>query len=128
VPLGNRSARNTFKSAKANQQRIALQLKQLQQQILIQIEDALSVAQTSFQRAKATKDARIYAEQALEAEQKKLESGKSTSFEVLRLQRDLTSARLNEIRSLADYNIALARIASAEGSTLDRRRVSITFD
>lgn len=127
MPLGNRSARNTYKAAKANQQRIGLQLKQLQQRILIQIEDAISVAQTSFQRAKATREARVYAEQALEAEQKKLESGKSTSFEVLRLQRDLTSARLSEIRALADYNIALARISAAEGSTLERRRVNISY-
>jgi outer membrane protein TolC len=128
MPLGNRSARNNYRAAKANQQRIALQLKQLQQRILIAIEDAISVAETSLQRVKATREAREYAEQALEAEQKKLESGKSTSFEVLRLQRDLTAARLSEIRALADYNISLARIAASEGSTLERRRVNISFD
>ena len=88
-------------------------------------ENAIATARTSFQRVDATREARVYAEAALGAEQKKLESGKSTSFEVLRLQRDLTSARSAEIRALADYNIALAQIALNEGTTLDRRHVTL---
>ena len=125
IPLGNRSARNNYKSAKATKQLVTLQLKQLEQKVLIQIENAIATARTSFQRVDATREARIYAEAALGAEQKKLESGKSTSFEVLRLQRDLTSARSAEIRALADYNIALAQIALNEGTTLDRRHVTL---
>lgn len=128
IPLGNRSARNNYQSAKATREQIVLQLKQLQQQILVQIENAIATARTSFQRAQATREARIYAEAALEAEQKKLESGKSTSFEVLRLQRDLTTARSAEIRALADYNVAVAQISLNEGSTLERRRISMTLE
>ena len=86
-----------------------------------------SAVNTQFQRASATREARTYAEAALEAEQKKLESGKSTSFVVLQLQKTLTTARLDEIRSLAEYNNALAQVAFREGSTLDRRHVSLEF-
>lgn len=125
IPLGNRSARNSFKSAKATREQIALQLKQLQQTTLILIENAMAVAETSFQRVDATRQARQYAESALEAEQTKLEKGKSTTFVVLQLQKDLTDARSAEIRALADYNIALARLALNEGSTLDRRRINL---
>jgi len=125
IPLGNTSARNNLKVAKATKEQVALTLKQIEQRILIQIENAIATARTSFQRVDATREARIYAEAALGAEQKKLESGKSTSFEVLRLQRDLTSARSSEIRALADYNIALSQIALNEGSTLDRRHVTL---
>lgn len=127
IPLGNRNARGNYRAAKASKEQITLQFRQLQQNILIQIENAIATAKTSFQRVDATREARVYAEAALDAEQKKLESGKSTSFEVLRLQRDLTSARSAEIRALADYNIALAQIALNEGSTLDRRNVSVDF-
>jgi outer membrane protein TolC len=125
IPLGNTSARNNLKLAKATKEQMALELKRIEQAILIQIENAIATARTSFQRVDATREARIYAEAALGAEQKKLESGKSTSFEVLRLQRDLTSARSAEIRALADYNIALAQIALNEGSTLERRHVAL---
>jgi outer membrane protein len=125
IPIGQTSSRNSYRAAKASREQVALQLKQLEQQVIIQIENAIAIANTSFQRAQATREARIFAEAALSAEQKKLESGKSTSFEVLRLQRDLTTARSNEIRALADYNIALAQIAKNEGTTLERRHVTL---
>lgn len=124
-PLGNRAAKNNYLSAKVAREQLELRLRQLQQQILIEIEDAIGRAQTSYQQVQARREARIYAESALEAEQKKLENGKSTSFEVLRLQRDLTTARSLEIRELANYNNLLAQVAQAEGTTLERRRVSI---
>jgi outer membrane protein TolC len=124
-PLGRINARNTYKAAKMTKEQIGLQLKQLQQNILIQIENAIETAKTDLQRAGATRQARIYAEAALDAEQKKLENGKSTSFQVLSLQRDLTTARSTEIRALADYNEALANVAVNEGTTLERRKVDL---
>jgi outer membrane protein len=125
--LTQTSARNNYKSAKATREQISLTLKQLEQNVMIQIENAIAVANTAFQRVSATREARVYAEAALAAEQKKLESGKSTSFVVLQLTRDLTTARSAEIRALADYNIAVAQIALNEGSTLERRHVNIQW-
>jgi outer membrane protein TolC len=125
IPLSNRSARYNYKINQAKKQQTLLQLKQLEQNIMVQIDDAVKLAQTSYQRVDATKQARLYAEAALDAEQKKYESGKSTSFYVLQFQRDLTGARSDEIRALADYNKALASLALAEGSTLDRQHLNI---
>jgi outer membrane protein TolC len=102
-----------------------MQLKQLEQNVLIQIENDIAVANTRFQQVDATREARIYAEAALDAEQKKLESGKSTSFVVLQLTKDLTTARSTEISALASYNNALAQLALDEGDTLERRHVSL---
>lgn len=125
IPLGNVGARYSLKSAKATQEQLELQLRQLEQNVLILIENSMANARTSLERTEATKQASLYAEEALKAEQMKLEKGKSTSFIVLQLQRDLTSARSAEIRALADYNIALARLAFNEGSTLERRGVEL---
>ncbi len=125
VPLGGVSARNNLKSARTTREQQELQLKQLEQTALILIENSIAAARTSLERVDATRQARLYAEEALKAEQMKLEKGKSTSFIVLQLQRDLTSARSAEIRALADYKIALARLASNEGSSLERRSVEL---
>jgi outer membrane protein TolC len=125
IPLGNTSARYDLKAAKATREQLELQYKKLEQEVLILIENSLANARTSLERVEATRQARAFAEEALRAENTKLEKGKSTSFVVLQLQRDLTSARSTEIRALADYNIALARLASNEGSTLDRRGVTL---
>jgi len=124
-PLSNTGARNNYRAAKAANEQIALQFKQLEQTVMVEIEDAIAAAKTSFQRADATHEARLYAEAALDAEQKKLQSGKSTSFVVLQLQKDVTSARSAEIAALADYNKSLAELEKQEGSTLDRNKIDI---
>jgi outer membrane protein TolC len=127
IPLSRRTARNDYKSAKATREQMELQLKQLEQNALIEIEESIALANTDFQQVGARREATKFAEEALDAEQKKLESGKSTSFFVLQLQSNLTQARSDEIRALADYNNALAAIALSEGTTLERRNVKLEF-
>jgi len=125
IPLGNRTARNNYKATKAQIQQLLLKYKQLEETILIQIQDTIGQAQSSFERSRATRQAREYAEMALEAEQKKMAAGKSTSFQVLQLQRDLTTARSAEIQALADYNKFLAELSKNEGSTLERHNLNV---
>jgi outer membrane protein TolC len=125
IPLGNVAVRNAYKSSKVRLEQILLSLKQAEQGILTEIDNAVISARTSYERVGSTREARLYAEAALEAEQKKLENGKSTSFVVLQLQRDLTAARSAEISALADYNRSLAALARSEGSTLERRKIDV---
>ena len=122
-PLSNRAARYGYKASKANVQQALLRLKEQEQFILLQIDNAITTAATSFARIGSTKQARVYAEAALAAEQKKLENGKSTNFEVLLLQRNLTSSLSTELGALTTYNIALAQLALSEGSILEERGI-----
>jgi outer membrane protein TolC len=126
LPLANTGARNNYKSAKVTKEQLQLQLRKLEQGVLITIENAMANARSSYERVSVTHQATQYADDALKAEQTKLEKGKSTSFIVLQLQSNLTTARSAEIRALADYNIALARLAQNEGSTLDRRNIDLS--
>jgi outer membrane protein TolC len=126
IPLGgNRATRNNLRAARTTKAQAVLELKKLEQNVMVEIDNAVGQVRTSFQKVEATRQARIYAQAALEAEQKKLENGKSTSFQVLQLQRDLVSAASSEIRALADYNIARALLALAEGSTLERSGIAL---
>jgi outer membrane protein TolC len=104
---------------------LLLKLKQLEQNVMVQIDNAVKAAQSAWESVDATKQARIYAEAALDAEQKKYAVGKSTTFTVLQLQNNLTSARSQEIRALANYKQALAGLAAAEGSTLERDHLNL---
>ncbi len=117
-PLSNRRARETHRVSKDERAQAELRLRQFRQQVMVGVSDAIQQAQSSFQRVGATRAARQFAEEALSAEEKKLANGKSTSFEVLRIQRDLTQARFDETRAYTDYNKALATVRQREGSTL----------
>ena len=125
MPLSNVGPRNQLKSGKVSLKQLLLQLKQLEQNIMVQIDNAVKSAQSSYESVQATRQARIYAEAALDAEQKKYAVGKSTTFTVLQLQKNLTTARSQEIRALADYNEALANLAAKEGSTLARNGLKL---
>jgi outer membrane protein len=120
IPLGNGSARNKYRISRAEQQQALVELQKLEQVVMLQIEDAINLAKTNFERVSTTREARLFAEAALEAEQTKLENGKSYSFFVLNLQRDLTAARSAEAQALADYNKALAQLALREGNVFER--------
>ena len=126
IPLGgNRATRYNLKAARATKAQAILELKKLEQSVMVEIDNAVGQVRTSLQKVEATRQARIYAQAALDAEQKKLENGKSTSFQVLQLQRDLVAAASAEIRALADYNIARSQLALSEGSTLERVGVEV---
>jgi outer membrane protein TolC len=125
MPIGNQSARNRYKATRAERQQAILQFKKLEQDILVQIDIAVKAAESNFRRLSATRAARVFAEAALEAEQKKFLNGLSTDFIVLELQQRLTTARFTELRALADYHIALAQLALAEGTTLEKSRFSL---
>jgi HAE1 family hydrophobic/amphiphilic exporter-1 len=125
VPLERRAARDNYKISRTEREQSALKLQQLQQDILLEIDDAVKVVETNFERVGITRQAREFAAVALQAEQTKMENGKSYSFFVLQFQRDLTAARSEEIRALAEYNKALVQLALREGSVLQRHKLEV---
>lgn len=125
IPLENRGARYEYRRQKQLREQLEIQLKQLHQQILVEIDDAVKLAKAAYEAAQATRQATLFAEAALDAEQKKLDNGKSTSFNVLQLQRDLTLARADEIRALAAYIKALATLHYREGTILQKNRIAL---
>ena len=67
IPLGNRAARGNYKITKEQKKLALLQLKKQEQTILVQIDDAVKQVQNAFERVDATRQARAYAETALDA-------------------------------------------------------------
>ena len=126
IPLGNLGGPLRLKSDKAVERQDLLKLKQLEQNVMVQIDNAVKQARSTWESVDATKEARIYAEAALEAEQMKYKVGKSTTFTVLQLQNNLTSARSSEIRAQANYLESLTALAQQEGTTLERRHVDVS--
>jgi len=128
VPLSNKAARNNYKSAKALIKQAELAYRATEQSLLINVENTIESARSDFEEIRADREAREYAEQALNAEQKKLAVGTSTLFIVLQLQNNLTATRSAEIRSLANYNEALAQLAFYEGTILEKHHLTVKVE
>jgi outer membrane protein TolC len=125
VPLARKAERANYRTAKTAEQDAILRLKRKEDAVLQEIDIAVKEVASRYQTIESTRQARIFAEEALDAELAKLEGGKTTSFNVLQFQRDLTAARSAEVKALADYNKALHQFYFREGSTLERNKINL---
>ncbi len=125
IPLGDTTARNEHKAAKLAKSRGLLQFQRLQNAVINEVDTAVKLTETTFKQVASTRKAREFAEAALASVQRQYEAGTLTSYFVVDQQRLLTRAQFGEIRALADYNIALARLALSEGTTLEKNHVAL---
>lgn len=123
VPIPNRTGVGNLEVSKLETLRALVDLKRLEQAILVEADNAAGQIDTTRKRIEAAQTARELAEETLKAAQGRLDAGISTTFEVLQFQRDLAVAEASEFRARADYIQAVAQYARLTGSTLDRNRI-----
>jgi outer membrane protein len=127
VPLGNSGPRGTYRADKAALHGLLLQAKKEEWTIVTAIDNDIKAIDADLLKVDYTRQARIFAEQALAAGQAELKEGKRINFEVLQFQDNLTAARSAEISALSDYNTALEQLAFDEGTTLERNHIDIRY-
>ncbi len=125
IPLDTLLSRAQYNQAKVEVTQAELRLKNQEQQILLEIENAVNSVGTDHQRVQAYQAARELAEKKLAGEEKKLQVGMSTNYIVLQYQRDLANARSAELQALIDYNLSLARLDRALGTSLENKSIRI---
>lgn len=125
VPLSRKSERANHKIQKANVENRLLNIKADELRIISGVDIAIKKVTSAYSEIESTREARVFAEAALDAEQKKLENGKSTNLDVLQLQDSLTQARSREVQAVASYNKALYDVYFAEGTLLERRKIVV---
>lgn len=122
-PLWTQRERNALKSTKAALAQSVMMVKQLEETIIQDVEVQVRLLETYWTTIPLTRQQTAYSQAALEAEKKKLEAGKSTTYNVLQLVSALAVSQNNEYATLRDYNKALAELAFRKGSTLERWRI-----
>jgi len=127
MPLTRTTERANYKMSKELRKQAELLLRQKEELILREISDAADVAQFSFERFEAARNAAQFADQALEAEGQKLRGGTGSIFLVLQAQSGKASAKVSELTARRDYNKALAALYFAEGTLLERCGVKLEF-
>ena len=126
IPFGDVLGRANYAYAKLDLEQSQARLKNQEQQISLDVSDAVLTLDTAAKSVQAYGVARELAEKQLAAEMKKLSVGMSTNYFVLTYQDALASARSAELKALVDYNIAQARIAQVTGSTLETRNITLS--
>ncbi len=126
LPLSNFLTRSQYAQAKLDLGQNMARLKAQEQQVMLEVLDAVRSIETDAKRVNAYKLARELAEKRLEAEEKKLRVGLTTNYFVLQYQEELANARSMEIKSLIDYNLSWARYERSVGSSLDIHGIKVS--
>ena len=124
VPLGNRAANATSLKRRFEMEQAALQLKDKEQSILLEVKEAARGAVANSKRIDVTRKARQLAEKKLEAEQARFELGLTTVQDVLNFERDLAEARQAEIQAAVDYRNSLVDLDQRTGRLLGRHGIA----
>jgi hypothetical protein len=106
-PIGASTAHANLERARLEYQQAQTQLKNMNMLIATQVREAARNVTTNQKRVQSARAARELQEKKLEAEEKKLAAGMSSSFFVFQAQRDLSQARTQEIQAISDYNKSL---------------------
>jgi len=125
LPLENRSAEAAYAQAEIELEQERERLRNLEQQVILEVRDAVRRVISSLKQVEASRKARELAEKQLKAEEEKFAVGASTNFEVLRLQEALASAQSQEIKAIVDYNIALFNLKKVTGTLLSDLNITV---
>jgi outer membrane protein len=125
IPLGNIEGRATLDAAKYRERQVLLALEKTGVEISIALDSALSLLETSRQQMIAARDTSTAARNTAEIEQKLLEEGKSTTFEVVRLQNNAADARSRELAAIATHRKHIVRLAVARGALLEELGIDL---
>jgi outer membrane protein len=113
-PIGTSAADAGFAQARVQREQQVTTLRQLELQVTQQVREAARQVDTSLKRVEATRKAREFGEKRYEAEQKRINVGLSTTFQLFQAQRDLSSAQLAELNAIIAYNRSLIALESVQ--------------
>jgi len=126
LPLNTIVSRAAYAQARVDLEQAQLQLKEQEQQIYTDLKIAVRGVETNFKRIQAFRVARELAQRQLEAEEEKLKVGLTTNYFVLQYQRDLATARSQEISAIIDYILSVAVLNRDMGISLDENNIQIS--
>lgn len=118
-PIGSRGERARLIQANNNLSRARLQLRRLEQDILVSARSSVRAVETSQEAVRVATLASSLSERQYELEKARFDAGLSTARRVLDAQADLDNARVSVLSSQVDLLTAIANLRRLEGRSLD---------
>jgi len=125
IPIRNRAAQSEQERSLMEYRQAELRLEQLHTEIRMQVVNEMYGLTNDRAAVKAAQAARDYAQQSLDAEEKKLHLGASTTANVLQQQRNLATADDNLISAYGSYAKHRADLYQILASTLQHYSINL---
>lgn len=124
-PLQNRTARAARTIAELDLELAETTLEQLEQSVITEVRQATRRVDSAAKQIDAARASVRFQERSLDAERKRYENGMSSSFEITRIQQDLTAARSREVSAIIAYRTAVTQLQRVTGQLLSTYGLAI---
>ncbi|MFL6438356.1 MAG: TolC family protein [Terriglobales bacterium] len=125
IPIRNRAAQADQVRSELEFRQAEVRLQQLQNTIAIDVRNAQFSVQQNRAAVDAAMKAREFAAQSLQAEQKKLAQGLSTTYNVLTQLGNVSTAESNLVNAMSAYEASRLQLDIVTGRTLDTLGINI---
>ncbi len=125
IPINNAAAKAAYTKSKIDTQRARLTLRELEENVTLQIKNAIDNVRSDLKSIEATRVASSLAEENVRNQKARYEVGLATTKDLIDFQERLTRARQAEIQALTAYNTNLAELRRVDGTLLDHRNVQV---
>ena len=125
IPLRNRAAQSVQVRGQLEFRQAQMALQQTENRVSIEVRQAQFAVDQNRASVASAKAAVDYAQQSLDAEQKKYQFGTSTTTAVLQTRSALANAESTLMSAMAAYEKSRVEMERATGSLLDRNGISI---
>jgi outer membrane protein len=125
IPLRNRAAQSDYVTSTLSLRQSELGLQQNINQVRVDVQNAVIGLQQARARYYAAQKAHELQQETLNADQKKLELGASTVYQLVQDQQTLAAAESTEVQALANYSHARIAFDQAMGRTLEANHITV---
>ena len=125
IPIRNRAAQADLINSQLTLRQQQLSVQRMENQVRVEVQNAIIGLQQARAQYQSAVKQRTLQEQTVDAEQKKLALGASTSYNVILTQRDLVTAESNLVTAEGAYAKARVEMDRATGQTLNNNDISL---
>lgn len=122
-PLGNRAAENEYRKNRLKLEQASLRLRNQQELISNEVRVAVRAVTANYKQLEVADRGSAFAEERFKAFERKAEVGLATNKDVLDVERDLATAKSNQIKAQTAYANAVTQLWKVTGELLDRQQV-----
>ena len=124
-PLQNRTANYNFYASEKSYDAAVVRLNQVRDGVVFEVRDGIRSVETNREQIKVGLATVEFNKEKVDTGMKRQAVGLATSFDVLAFQRDLANARIALLRSVIDYNKAIAVVEASKGTLLQNLGISV---
>jgi outer membrane protein TolC len=118
IPFWDDTNKGNYEKAKLEKKQAFIGFKRLEQNIILQIRDAVRKIDINYRMLEASAENKKAEERNYQAQEMRFKAGLVATKDMVDYQERLTRAQVNFIKSVIDYKITLIELAKVKGTML----------